>query len=135
MSTANTRVLRNVTGFTVVSATLSSTTIQSIMEVRLNDATGELKTGSDNDAAYTKFSNPFEFTGDLVLEDPIQGQPVVGKGGCNVAFQAIDIKNGTNVNVAATGVRFGQVGLSASFGQQGTGSINMSGGQVTFVSA
>ena len=131
MST-NTRVLRNVSQFTVTPPNVNAFNVVSVMEVRLTDATGELKSGSDNDAAYKKFSNPFEFTGTLMTEDPIEAQKCKGYGNCNVLIVAVDINGGANVNCACTGVRFGQAGVDMAYGQQGRPSMEMSGGGITW---
>jgi hypothetical protein len=134
MSTT-TRVLRSFTGCSVTPPNANAIAVVSIMEWRINDATQELRTISDNDTAYKKFNQAYEFTGSVRAEDPIQLEAVRGKGGCNVAFTAVDLNGVGNVNVLMTGLRFAQTGLAAPSGQQGVGEMSVSGGAVTYTAA
>ena len=132
MST-NTRVLRSFTGLSATPVGGNAIAVVSVMDITINDATGEIKTISDNDTYHKKFNQPYEFTGSIRFEDPVKGDLLRGVNNANVSFTAIDINNGGgNVNVAMTGARFAQQGFNAASGQQGTGTIAFGGGSVTY---
>lgn len=134
MSTT-TRVLRSFGSTTVTPAGGNAITIVSVMLWSLNDATGEIRTISDNDASYKKFNQAHEFNGTVQFEDPIQAELVRGKNNCAVTFQAVDLNGVGNVNVTMTGTRFGGLGLNLPSGQQGTATLTCSGGLVSAVAA
>ena len=127
MSTANTRVIRNITTFTA-----NATTVNSVMEVRLTDNTRRLKTGSDNDAGYRHFNGNYESSMEVVCEDPIEAQKIKGFNNVTVTFLGVDLTGNGNVNVTVANCAFSQVGMGAVYSEQAKASISGEGGQITF---
>lgn len=134
MSTANTRVLRNVTNCLVVStASNVNATVASIMEIRLTDRTGTLRTGSDNDAAFRHFAGNYECDIEIVAEDPKQLSPINGANNATVTFVAVDLTGNGNVNVNVSSVAFRQASLpDARYSDQARSSIGGTGGAIVF---
>ena len=135
MSTANTRVIRNITTFTSTPSTGNAVTVNSIMEVRLTDNTRRMKTGSDNDAAYRHFPGNYECGIEIHCEDPLEAQKVKGGANAAVTFLGVDLATNTNVNCTVTSVAWGQVGFGATYSEQAKSSVSGDGGQITFSTA
>ncbi len=133
MSTANTRVIRNITTFVATPQTGNAANVVSIMEIRLTDRTRTLTTGSDNDAAYRHFAGNYECEIEVICEDPLQAQGLKGMSNAAVTFLGVDLTGNGNVNVTVTGVSFRQPSLpDARYSEQARSSISGTGGQITF---
>ena len=132
MSTANTRVLRNISSFIATPAAGNAITVASIMEVRLTDTTGDFKTGSDNDAAFRHWPGNFECSISVVVEDPLQAALLNAALNCSVAIVYHALAN-ANANCTVSGVSFKQASApSAVYSEQAKGQIDGMGGAISW---
>ena len=135
MSLANSHVIKNVQNFTVTTAANVNINCYTVRSFSVNDATGELSAGSDNDAAYRKFNKAAQCSGSITFEDPIESEKLRLLNNTTVKCQGVDINSQANVNVLVTGVRFGQSGFTETYDDETMFTMNLSGGAITIVNA
>lgn len=129
---SNQAVYVNISVLTVTPHGESAVNVTSVRSISVNDNTGEIVAGSDNDASPKKFNSWKSFQGQLVCEDGSEATKVAGKNNCAVVFTAVNINTGSNATVTMAGVRFAQAGTTSEYGQQALPTVPCSGGTIVW---